>query len=490
MGDDWGAAAIEQEKREITGLSEGVESLTVASAGQPTPSAQPTGDGSTKADQAAPDGTEEDDPATPAEASYLNKRLREKLAPATAMQSLIVQHADPNSPLFSVKSFEELNLKPNLLRGLYEMGFTKPSRIQETALPILLADPPQNMIAQSQSGTGKTAAYVLTVLSRVDGSKNYPQALVVAPTFELAHQIFDVCKQMGKYCPDVSITLAVRGEKPQGRLQSQVIIGTPGTVIDWVLKKRVFNANKIVVFCLDEADVMISLTGHQDQSIRLHKLLTPNCQTLFFSATYDQPIIEFAYKIVHKPVTITLKREQESLDNIRQVYIVCRDQQHKFESLSNIYGTISIGQSIVFCSTRRTALELSQKMIADGHAVALLTGELAIEQRLAILNRFRDGREKLLITTNVSSRGLDIEQVTVVVNYDLPIDHVTRRPDFETYLHRIGRTGRFGKSGLAINLVDGPRSQQQLMEIEKHFGRKIELISADDIEDVEKLEQS
>ena len=492
MADDWGAAAIAQEQRSVTGLADQVSGLSVSSSGREkavskeSVAAKDSGAVATKDKDGSSEKSDKQAQASVMQ-SFLNKQLKDKLVHTVTAQTLEVQHADPNSPLYSVKSFEELHLKPNLLKGVYEMGFSKPSKIQETALPILLADPPQNMIAQSQSGTGKTAAFVLTVLSRVDGSKKYPQALLVAPTFELAHQIADTCRKMAKYCDDLSIALAVRGEKPSGRLQQQVVIGTPGTVIDWLLKKRVFDAKKILVFVLDEADVMISLQGHQDQSIRLHKMLKPDCQTLFFSATYDDPIIQFAHKIVTKPTSITLKREQESLENIRQIYIMCTGEDQKYEALSNIYSTVSIGQSVVFCHSRKSAAWLAKQMTEDGHAVAMLTGELDIAQRLSILNRFRQGLEKLLITTNVCSRGLDIEQVTVVVNYDVPINHTTKKPDFDTYLHRIGRTGRFGKSGLAINLVDSQRSLQQVREIEQHFGRKIEKISAFNIEEVESL---
>lgn len=367
------------------------------------------------------------------------------------------------------------------------MGFNAPSKIQETALPVLLADPPQNMIAQSQSGTGKTAAFVLTMLSRVDPSKPYPQALCLAPTYELALQIGYVTEQMSKCMPDVKLGYAVRGnwvERGQ-KVNYHIVIGTPGTVLDWCMKLKVLDPKKLDVFVLDEADVMIDTQGHQDQSVRIQRGLRKDCQMLLFSATYDKQVMKFAQAVVPDPVVIRLRREEESLDNIKQYYITCNNADEKFQALCNIYGSISIGQSMIFCHTKRTASWLSERMTEEGHAVALLSGELNVEQRAEVIGRFREGTEKVLITTNVSARGIDVEQVTVVVNFDLPVD-MQGRADCETYLHRIGRTGRFGKKGMAINMVDGHRAMKNLQVIEQHFGRKIEQLDYEDVDDIEK----
>jgi len=209
---------------------------------------------------------------------------------------------------------------------------------------------------------------------------------------------------------------------------------------------------------------------------------------LLFSATYDQAVMDFAENIVSNPVTIKLRREEESLDNIKQVWVDCPTPEAKYRSIANIYGVITIGQAMIFCHTRKTVNWLVEKMTAEGHAVALLSGELTVEERLIVLDRFRDGLEKILITTNVLSRGIDIEQVTIVVNFDLPVD-VNGKADCETYLHRIGRTGRFGKHGLAINLVDGPKSMVVLKEIERHFGKDIAKLDAEDVDEIEKLNQ-
>ncbi|XP_052213797.1 ATP-dependent RNA helicase DDX19A-like isoform X2 [Dreissena polymorpha] len=427
-------------------------------------------------------------PVSKEEESLLRKLLHSKLVSTKA--DLEILQKDPNSPLYSVKTFEALPLKPELLKGVYDMGFNAPSKIQETALPILLADPPTNMIAQSQSGTGKTAAFVLTMLSRVNPSRDYTQCLCLAPTYELALQIGSVTEKMAKNMPNVRIGYAVKGEKiARGEKSTDhILIGTPGTVCDWCLKFKSIDPKKLVVFVLDEADVMIATQGHQDQSIRIQRQLSKGCQMLLFSATYEDDVMKFAQAMIpNNPVVIKLRREEESLDNIRQFYVQCTDQEAKFQALSNIYGAMSIGQSMIFCATRRTAHWLSEKMTKDGHAVALLSGDLDIAQRAAIINRFRDGKEKVLITTNVSARGIDVEMVTVVVNFDMPILQESRQADCETYLHRIGRTGRFGKKGLAINMIDGNKSLQVMKAIEKHFNRAIHHLDADDIEALEKI---
>ncbi|KAK0166981.1 hypothetical protein PV327_004436 [Microctonus hyperodae] len=427
-----------------------------------------------------------DGPISPAEKSLLQKIVRKGLVETT--NELEIQRKNPSSPLFSIKTFEELHLKPALLEGIYAMGFNAPSKIQETALPTLLADPPQNMIAQSQSGTGKTAAFVLAALSRIDTSKSYPQVLCLSPTYELAIQTGEVAAKMSLYCPDIKIKYAVRGEEVSrgSKITEHMIIGTPGKVLDWSLKFRFFDLNKITVFVLDEADVMIATQGHQDQCIRIHKMLPRTCQMMFFSATYETEVMEFAEIIVSNPLIIRLLKEEETLDNIKQYYVKCKNTEEKYVAITNIYGVITIGQAIIFCHTRRTASWLAERMTKDGHTVGILSGDLTVEQRIAVLDRFREGIEKVLITTNVLARGIDVAQVTIVVNFDLPMDQ-NRKADCETYLHRIGRTGRFGKSGIAINLVDSPESMAVCKAIEQHFGKKIHYLDAEDADEIEKI---
>ncbi|XP_067946892.1 ATP-dependent RNA helicase DDX19A-like [Watersipora subatra] len=483
--DDWGAAAADklsslavapEKPSKGRGMGRG---LTIGPSAPVKPG--PMGD--------APSTEPEDKELTASDASLLNKILHQKLV--TSKADIEVQHKDPKSPLYSVKSFEALHLKPELLKGIYGMGFSFPSKIQESALPALLADPPANMIAQSQSGTGKTAAFVCCMLSRVDASLRYPQCICISPTFELALQTGEVIKKMAKYMAGVSLRMAVRGERVgrEEKVEDQIVVGTPGTLLDWCLRFKAIDMQKIRVFVLDEADVMISQQGHQDQSIRLRRALSRDCQLLLFSATYDQAVMTFAQTVIPDPIVIRLRREEESLDNIKQFYISCRSDGEKFDAITNIYGTISIGQSMIFCRTRKAADWLAKEMMAQGHAVAMLTGELEMSQRYSIIERFRDGKEKVLITTNLSARGLDIEQVTIVINYDLPTDKTNTEPDYETYLHRIGRTGRFGKNGIAINFVDGHRTMEILQKIQIHFNKEILKLDASDVDEIEKINE-
>ncbi|XP_068772758.1 ATP-dependent RNA helicase DDX25 isoform X2 [Struthio camelus] len=430
---------------------------------------------------------EEGDRVDLAESSLLNKLIRTSLVESSHHVEILQQ--DPTSPLFSVKTFEELPLKNELLRGIYNMGFNRPSKIQETALPMMLAHPPQNLIAQSQSGTGKTAAFVLAMLSRVNAAERYPQCLCLAPTFELALQIGRVIEKMGQFCVSIKVTYAIQGNRvPHGTmLEEQIVIGTPGTVLDWCFKRRVLNLKKISVFVLDEADIMIDTQGFSSQSIRIQRVLPKDCQMLLFSATFKKTVWKFATQIISNPIVIKLRQEELTLSTIRQYYFVCENRVEKYRALCNIYGSITIGQAIIFCQTRKIAEWLSLEMTEDGHQVAMLTAELTVEQRANVIQRFRDGKEKVLITTNVCARGIDVKQVTIVVNFNLPAN-LKKQPDFETYLHRIGRTGRFGKKGIAFNMVES-RNLYLLRMIEEHFQTEIKRLDPDDMDELEKIDE-
>ncbi|XP_063799857.1 ATP-dependent RNA helicase DDX25-like isoform X2 [Pseudophryne corroboree] len=426
-----------------------------------------------------------EDAGDSAERSLLNKLIRKSVVESS--YNVEVQHNDPSSALFSVKTFEELRLKPELIQGIYAMGFNRPSKIQGTALPLMLADPPQNLIAQSQSGTGKTAAFVLAMLSRVDAMEKYPQCICLSPTFELALQTGQVIEQMGRFCDGINVIYATRGSRPSrgSRIEAQIIVGTPGTVMDWCLKLKLFNLQNIRVLVLDEADVMIAVQGYCDHSVRVKRAMPPSCQMLLFSATFEESVWRFSGKIVPNPNIIKLRKEELTLDNIQQFYEACEEKEDKYQALCNIYGTITIAQAIIFCQTRQTANWLSHEMARAGHCVVLLSGELPVADRAEIIRRFRDGMEKVLITTNVCARGIDVEQVSIVVNFDLPLT-LGGYVDYETYLHRIGRTGRFGKKGVAINLVE-KCCLYMLRDIEEHFDTKIKKLNTSDMDEMEKL---
>lgn len=394
--------------------------------------------------------------------------------------------ADPNSALYSVKSFEQLGLADELLKGLFAMKFNKPSKIQEKALPLLLANPATNFIGQSQSGTGKTAAFSLAMLSRVDLLILKPQCICLAPTRELARQTYEVVTAMGKFTK-VKIQLAVPDSFSRtDELDAQIIVGTPGVIME-TLKRRKLDLTRVKVFVLDEADNMLDAQGLGDQCIRVKKSLPKTTQLVLFSATFPTAVRSYAEKIVPNANSLELKQEELNVAAIKQLYMDCDSKEHKFETLAELYGLLTIGSSIVFVETKKTADQLYARMTAEGHLCSVLHGGLENKQRDQLIDDFRDGKSKVLITTNVLARGIDIASVSMVVNYDVPFDQ-NGNPDPSTYLHRIGRTGRFGRLGVSISFVDDKRSYDCLMSIKKYFG-DIEMtrLPTGDWDEIEKI---
>lgn len=399
--------------------------------------------------------------------------------------TLADQQADPDSPLYSVKSFDELGLHPDLLKGIYAMKFTKPSKIQERALPLLLQNPPRNMIGQSQSGTGKTAAFVLDMLSRIDFSLDKPQALALAPGRELARQTMDVVQEMGKFTP-VKTLLAVPdapGAKRSIKTTAQLIVGTPGKVQE-LIKYKALDPSNIKVFVLDEADNMLDQQGLGDQSIRTKNLMPKDCQLVLFSATFPDHVREFAGKIAPGANEIRLKQEELNVDAIKQFFMDCDSADDKFRVLLELYNILTIGQSIIFVGKRETADKIAKQLIAEGNKVASLHGALNPAERDEKIDAFREGKSKVLIATNVIARGIDISQVTVVINYDLPKTQ-SGQPDVETYVHRIGRTGRFGRTGISINFVDSEAAWKDMHAFEVALGTSITSVQTKDLEMME-----
>ncbi|XP_044176836.1 ATP-dependent RNA helicase DBP5-like [Acropora millepora] len=461
----WQGAELSQQEDLSTG-SRQVNQMKISSATAATEQKKAEGD--------------DNSPDVAAETSFLSKMPRNKLVDNKT--EVEVQRNDPSSPSHSVKSFEELPLSEQLRRAVYDMGFNNPSKIQETALPMLLADPPNNMIVQSQPGTGKTAAFVMAMLSRVDETQEFTQGICLLPTYELALQTGQVAEKMSKFCPEIKIGYAVRGKRvlPGHKVTDHILFGTPGIMLDWILRHKAVDPRKIKMLVLDDASFMIAIQGHQDNCIRIQKKLPEDCQIVLCSETYDDELMEFADRVVLNPSVICLNLKEEIHNNVKQVYVVCRDQTEKQQALSNMYGLVPIGQCIAFCRTRESASWLTTKMTAEGHSVALLSGEITVEQRLAVLNRFRNGKEKLLITTDVCARGIDVGQVTAVVNYDMPVEPTV-------YLHRICRTGWLGQNCIAVNLIDSSSWSMNIMKkIEEDFGWKISLLERNDVEELEK----
>ncbi|KAL4884248.1 P-loop containing nucleoside triphosphate hydrolase protein [Aspergillus karnatakaensis] len=405
--------------------------------------------------------------------------------------------ADPNNPLFSVKNFEDLGLDPRILQGLSAMNFRKPSKIQERALPLLMGNPPKNLVGQSQSGTGKTAAFVLNVLSRIDLSteqlQKTPQALILAPTRELARQIVGVIQVMGQFLEGLNIGSAIPADSSSRptRLEAAVVVGTPGTVQE-MIKRRIMVAAKMKVVVLDEADNMLDQQGLGDQCIRVKALLPRDIQVVLFSATFPTHVHQYAAKFAPNANELTLQHDELTVEGIKQLYLDCASEEDKYRTLVQLYGLLTVGSSIIFVKTRASAAEIERRMVAEGHTVASLTGGIEGSQRDQIIDQFRAGQAKVLITTNVLARGIDVSTVSMVINYDIPEIHqqrpgVERQADFQTYLHRIGRTGRFGRVGVSISFVSNREEWNMLNQIQKYFNTDIQRIDTKDWDEVEDI---
>ena len=360
------------------------------------------------------------------------------------------------------------------------MNFKKPSKIQERALPLLLSNPPANMIGQSQSGTGKTAAFVLTMLSRVDVNQQTVQALCLAPSRELARQIMAVVETMGQFT-NISCQFAIPSALPRGQsIGAHIVVGTPGTVLD-MIRRRLLPVQDLRVFVLDEADTMLDKQGLSEQCIRVKRTIPHPTQIVLFSATFPAIVVQYANLFAPNANVITLRQEELTVDGIKQLYMDCASEEDKYRILVELYHILTVGSSVIFVKRRDSAAEIQRRMEADGHKVAALHGALDAEHRDRIMDDFASGRAKVLITTNVLARGIDVATVSMVVNYDIPLDS-DGHPDPQTYLHRIGRTGRFGRVGVSISFVHDERSLDQLRQIEDYFGVAITQVPTHDID--------
>ncbi|KIV83097.1 hypothetical protein PV11_05152 [Exophiala sideris] len=401
--------------------------------------------------------------------------------------------ADPNNPLFSATSFEQLGLEDNILKGVMSMNFRKPSKVQEKTLPLLLMNPPQNLIGQSQSGTGKTAAFVLNILHRIDLSteqlQKTPQALVLAPSRELARQIVGVVKVMGSFVPGLVVEAAVPQDAAarNRKIEASVVVGTPGTVMDMV-RRRSMDIKGLKILVLDEADNMLDQQGLGDQCVRVKGMLPKNIQIVLFSATFPDNVVKYANNFAPNANQMTLQHQDLTVEGIKQIYLDCDSDQAKYDILVRLYGLLTIGSSIIFVKTRETALAIEQRMTAEGHKVVSLTGGYEGSQRDVIIDSFRMGHAKVLITTNVLARGIDVQSVSMVVNYDVPDKFVGGGKfvaDPQTYLHRIGRTGRFGRVGVAVTFISNQGDWLKLMEIQKYFNTQMTKVATDDWDELE-----
>lgn len=361
--------------------------------------------------------------------------------------------------------FDSMKLKENLLRGIYGYGFERPSIIQQKAVVPFASG--ADLIAQAQSGTGKTATYSIGMLEQLDYSRRHCQGLILVPTRELALQVQRVIQSIGDYLGVISHACigGTSVSKDISALRSgvHVIVGTPGRVFD-MMRRKVFDTDGVKHVILDEADEMLS-RGFIEIIREIFSILPSNSQVGVFSATMPPEIVEITNKILNDPIKIMVKTEELTLQGIRQFYINVEKEEWKLETLCDLYNEISINQSVIFCNTRRKVDWLAQKMNERGFTVSSIHSDKPEERKL-VMEQFRSGASRVLISTDLLARGIDVQQVSVVINFDLPN---TR----ENYLHRIGRSGRFGRRGLAINFVTA-NDVHLLRDLEKYYDTTVE----------------
>jgi translation initiation factor 4A len=387
---------------------------------------------------------------------------------ADSIEGISVTGAE-DYPIF--ESFDDIGLKDNLLRGIYSYGFERPSAIQQRGIRPVMDG--RDMIGQAQSGTGKTATFVVGALQRLDTRMRSCQALILAPTRELALQIQSVALALGDYL-EVRCHTCIGGTARQQDAQKlkegqHVVVGTPGRMFD-MIEKGFLQVVELRLFILDEADEMLS-AGFKDQVHRIFKTLPPEVQVCLFSATMPSEILDLTKKFMRDPVQILVKRDQLTLEGIQQFYVACEREDWKLDVLCDLYETLTISQSIVYCNKRRKAEILEQEMTKRDFTVSVIHADLDQEQRSLVLREFRSGSSRVLISTDLLARGIDVQQVSLVVNYDLPLN-------VENYLHRIGRSGRYGRKGIAINFLT-TRDVRSMRDIERHYETQIEELPAD-----------
>ncbi|CAF1189696.1 unnamed protein product [Adineta steineri] len=365
-----------------------------------------------------------------------------------------------------VEKFDEMNLHEPLLRGIYGYGFEQPSAIQQRAIkPCILG---HDVIAQAQSGTGKTATFSISILQRIDINFKETQALILAPTRELAQQTQKVVLALGDYM-GVTCYACVGGTKVQNdmkRLESgvQIVVGTPGRVHD-MLSRSILRRKNIKMLVLDEADEMLK-EGFKEQIYNIFVMMPEDIQTILISATMATEILNVTKRFMENPIKILVKKEELTLEGIRQFYINVGRENNKLDTLCDLYETMSITKAVIFCNTRRKVEFLTEKLSSRDFTVSAMCGNMDQKDRETIMKEFRSGSSRILIATDLLARGIDVQQVNIVINYDLPNNR-------ENYIHRIGRGGRFGRRGVAINFVtDEDRSV--LRDIEQFYNTRIQ----------------
>ena len=366
-----------------------------------------------------------------------------------------------------MKTFEELGVGEPLRRAIEELGFETPMPVQEAVIPHLLGDDGGDVVALAQTGTGKTAAFGLPVLQRIDPSKHVPQALILAPTRELCLQIAGDLADFSKYIPDVTVLPVYGGSSIESQIRAlragvEVIVATPGRLID-LINRGVVNSSDVHTVILDEADEMLNM-GFLDSIEEILSHIPEDRRMLLFSATMPADIAKIAKKYMRDYREFVIGNRNEGAANVRHIYYMV-NARDKYLALKRIADNSPDIYAIVFCRTRRDTQEIADRLIADGYNADALHGDLS-QQRDIVMKKFRDRVTSILVATDVAARGLDVDDLTHVINFGLP-------DEAAVYTHRSGRTGRAGKTGVSIAIIHS-REKGRLREIEKIIGKKFE----------------
>ena len=384
-----------------------------------------------------------------------------------------------NSTLEVYETFDGMSLPDTLLRGIYSYGFERPSVIQQKAIKPIASG--LDVLAQAQSGTGKTGTFCIGSMARIDLSIKAPQVLILTPTRELAQQIETVAKGLSGSM-GLSVYCAVGGTELNQDLRAldkgvQFVIGTPGRIYDLMNRKAMngngpaLSRNHIRVLIMDEADQMLEDKFHEQVMCILDKGFPASTQVALFSATMPPQVVQVADRLLRDPVRILIPPEEVTLEGIKQYVIQLDKEEWKIEALLDIYSQLNINQAMIYCNKRQRVEWLAEKLENQGFPLSFIHGEMEVGERKRRMASFRSGDVRVLISTDLLARGIDVQQVSLVINYELPTNK-------ENYIHRIGRSGRFGRKGVAINLV-GPDENTMLNDIEKHYGTSIEPLPQD-----------
>jgi translation initiation factor 4A len=363
-----------------------------------------------------------------------------------------------------IYKWDELHLSDSLLRGIFSFGFEEPSEIQRSAILPIIEN--KDLIAQAQSGCGKTGTFAIGTLQRIDVLSKNPQVLILSPTHELVYQTASVIKGIGSFMEGLRVKTLVGGTNVKNdvnelqQLGSQVIVGTVGRVLD-MIQKHYLKTQKLKMLILDEADEMLSQGFNEKIKIMFQQYFPLKMQVVLFSATMPPEIIKISENFMNNPVQILVKKEELSLQCIQQYFVAVKNDKCKYDTLRDLFSMITLTKCIIYCNSVTRVIDLYQALMDDGFSVCCIHSNMDKGERQRIFQHFRSGDTRILISSDITSRGIDIQQVSTVINFDL-----TR--NVHTYLHRIGRGGRWGRKGVAINFIS-PYDLQDIRAIEKYY---------------------